>query len=98
MVTIFLVTHPKKGKIAPGLDALAGGAAFQRFAQTIFWLEFHKQPKEAKVKTDCGTTEMKLNRTVHIWKAWNGRGHGFALGFDFSSESLLFGEQGIIIK
>ena len=97
-VSIFLVTHPKKGKTAPGLDDLSGGAAFQRLAQTIFWLEFHKQLKEEKIKADCGTVEMKFNRTVHICKARNGRGPGLALGFNFSGEFLLFAEQGIIIK
>jgi len=96
--SILLVTHPRKGNTAPGLDDLAGGAAFQRFSQTIFWLEFHKKVKEVEVRGDCGTFETKVNRTIHICKARNGRGNGFALGFNFSGESLLFAEQGIIVK
>ncbi len=97
-VSIVIVTHPKKGKTAPGMDDLAGGAAFQRFAQCIYWLEFHKEPKEVNIKTDMGTIEMEVNRTIHICKSRNGRGHGFALGFNFSGDSLLFREKGIIVK
>ena len=28
----------------------------------------------------------------------HGRGHGLALGFNFSGETLLFAEQGVIVK
>jgi hypothetical protein len=96
--SLMLVTHPKKGVRTVGLDDLAGGAAYQRLTQAILWLERHKHPKKVTVQGDCGRYETKINNTLHICKARNGRGHGLALGFTIDWPTLSFAEQGIIIK
>ncbi len=93
-----LVTHPKKGHTVPCLDDLAGGAAYQRFSQTVFWLEAYPERKTAKIAGPCGKSEIQINRAVHICKARNGRGHGLRLGFNFDAESLLYAEQGLIVR
>ena len=95
--SLVLVTHPKKGrKHAVGLDELAGGAAYQRFAQTVLWIEHHKTPKTVSITDLCGTCSSEINRTIHLSKTRNGRGHGLCLGFIFQGDSLRFSEQGVI--
>ena len=95
--SVVLITHPIKSVSNPDMTQLAGGAAYQRFAQTILWLESHAD-KTNKVKTACGTTEIEHNRTVHLLKARNGRGLGLKLACTFESESLTLTEHGIIIR
>lgn len=94
--SLILITHPKKGRAGFGLDDLAGGAVYQRLAQTIFWVQYHKKKNPVKVKTDCGMCQIEVNRTIHICKARNGRGTGFRLGYVFDSSNFLMSEQGII--
>jgi hypothetical protein len=97
--SLLLVTHPRKGSgKAVGLDDLAGGASYQRLAQTILWLEFHKPPKTETVKTDAGRIQMEINRTLHICKARNGQGTGLSLGCQFDNVTLALAEQGIIVR
>ncbi len=97
--SLILVTHPKKGnRGAVGIDDLAGGAAYQRFAHSILWIERHKEPKSSIVKTEVGRIQMDVNRTIHICKARNGPGAGLQLAYKFDGSSLLFAEQGIITK
>jgi hypothetical protein len=88
-----LVTHPKKGITKPCLDDLAGGAAWQRFAHCIIWID--EAGGKMRIKTNCGEIDTTINRTVHICKARNGRGHGMKLGYVF--RELLFAEQGVIV-
>ena len=97
--SLILVTHPKKGnRGAVGLDDLAGGAAYQRFAHCILWIERHKEPKDCTVKTTMGRMKMEINRTIHICKSRNGPGAGLQLAHKFDGSSLLFSEQGILVK
>jgi KaiC/GvpD/RAD55 family RecA-like ATPase len=97
-VSIVLVTHPRKGrKTAVGLDELAGGAAYQRFSQTVIWLERHKEPKEVMVAFPVGTSSCEIAWTVHLIKTRNAAGHGLDIGFKFYGESLRFAEQGVIV-
>lgn len=96
--SLVLVTHPKKGRSGFGLDELAGGAIYQRLAQTVLWVEYHNENQSAKVKTDCGSCEAEFNRTVHLCKVRNARGQGLRLGYVFHNDSLLLSEQGIIIS
>ena len=95
--SLVLVTHPKKARRVkqPDLDDLAGGAAFQRFCQTIFWLDRPKH-ETCSVEKSAGTMEVELNRVVHFVKTRNGRGEGMRLGFNFSPETLRFIEEGLI--
>jgi hypothetical protein len=78
------------------MNQLAGGQSFQRFAQTIFWLEAH-EPKENLIKTACGQCKDMHNRTLHILKARNGRGQGVHIACLFN-ENLMLSERGIIVK
>jgi hypothetical protein len=96
---VVLVTHPKKGgKNGKSMDDMAGSAAYQRFSQTVLWIERHDTPKEAKVVPHRGVdTWAKINRTIHIRKARNGRGAGLKVGFHFEGETLRFTELGVIL-
>ena len=95
--SVVLITHPVKAVSFADVTQLAGGAAYQRFAQTILWLESHAD-KTSKVKMDCGTTEAEHNRTIHILKARNGKGQGVRLACNFRADSLTLSEIGIIIR
>jgi len=95
--SVVLITHPIKAVSFPDMTQLAGGAAYQRFAQTILWLESHPE-KTSTVKTACGTTEIEHNRTVHLLKARNGKGQGVKLACSFQPESLTLNEIGIITR
>jgi len=96
--SLILVTHPKKGrKTAIGLDELAGGAAYQRFAQSIVWLERLKKFKTVTIAGDPRFT-CQINRALRLNKTRNGQGHGLTIGFIFHGESLRFAEQGVIYE
>jgi hypothetical protein len=98
--SLILVTHPKKGRKGGmiSLDDLAGGAAYQRFAQCIVWAEAHSKKTEKRVRADLGTITEEINRTIHLCKTRNGRGSGLCLGFKFSGLTLKFQELGIIVE
>jgi hypothetical protein len=94
--SILLVTHPVKNVTFPDLTQLAGSACYQRFAQTILWLEHHEE-KTSRVRASVGTTEMEHNKTLYILKARNGRGGGYKMAFNFEPESLTLHELGLIM-
>ena len=98
--SVVLVTHPRKGKGGGmySMDDMAGGAAFQRFSQTILWLESYKPPKRVKVRSGCGTFEVAVNRILHVFKARNGPGHGSSVGVIWHGESLKLAEQGLLVQ
>lgn len=97
-ISLVLVTHPRKGrKQTVGLDELAGGAAYQRFSQTVMWVVHHKQPKTVLAAMPVGRTNCQINRTLQLIKTRNGRGYGLGIGFRFCGDSLKFAEQGVII-
>lgn len=93
---VLLVTHPSKMQGAPGMESLAGGAAFSRFAQTILWLEAHDFKKN-DVRYTCGTDPTSHNRTLHILKSRLGQGHGLRIAATFT-DTLRLIEHGGIIK
>jgi len=95
--SIILVTHPIKAVSFPDLSQVAGSAAYQRFSQTILWLESHDE-KSSKVRMAVGTTFMTYNRTLHILKARNAKGMGLKLAYQFDSDSLTLKEIGLIQK
>jgi len=95
--SVVLVTHPKKGLKAIGMDGMSGGAGYSQFSQTILWLEYHKQIKRVQVPCSMGgTVEEESNRTLHILKARNGCGHGLSLAYMFDGKSTTFHEKGPI--
>ena len=93
---VVLVSHSVKGQSLPGLESLAGGACFSRFAQTILWLEAH-EPKNSPVRFAVGTDTLPHNRTIHILKARLGSGHGLRIAADFEN-TLTVREYGIILR
>jgi hypothetical protein len=99
---LVLITHPKKGsKAAVGMDELSGGAAYQRLAQTILWIESLPYGKKLKIarKGDQGQAwvdEVECNRILHCTKTRNGPGHGLSIGYKFIGKQLLFEEIGLI--
>ena len=95
--SIILVTHPVKAVGFPDLSQVAGSTAYQRFSQTILWLESH-DIKESKVKTALGTVPTNHNRTVHILKARNGVGMGSKLAYQFDPDRLTLNELGFILR
>ncbi|MHC4123029.1 MAG: AAA family ATPase [Planctomycetota bacterium] len=95
--SVILITHPVKGVSNPDVNQLAGGAAYQRFAHSILWLESH-EPKTGRVKMVCGTTEAEYNRTLHILKARNGRGLYKKIVCEFQSDGLRLKEIGSISR
>lgn len=96
-ITILLVTHPAKGVTDPTRENLAGGAAYERFCDTMLVLQSH-DPKTSLVRTPCGTAEMKHNRTLRIEKARHGSGTGCRLAMEFDASSLTVRELGLIVK
>jgi hypothetical protein len=97
--SIVLVTHPRKGRGGSmGLDDMAGGAAFNRFTQTVLWLEAPTKLKCSIVVGPTGRFEVKCNRMIHVFKCRNGPGSGTIVGMMWDGKSLKLAEQGIVIK
>jgi AAA domain len=98
-VSVLVVMHPRKGH-GPGpgtLDDLAGGACYQRLAQTVLWLQFHRPPLTQSVSQAIGRGTIEFNRTMHILKARNGVGDHLGLAFGFNPKTLRTTEHGVIL-
>ena len=93
---VVLITHPTKLQGMPGMESLAGGATFSRFAQTILWLEAHDF-KNSDVRYSCGTTPTSHNRTIHLLKTRLGQGQGLRIAATFT-DTLRLIEHGAIVK
>ncbi len=98
--SLILVTHPSKRPDGETLDDVSGGAAFTRFAQCVLWLKFMPDIETKACKLDSGdiATLREINREMVIAKARNGPGQGQRVGFMFSTRSLTFSEQGLVVK
>jgi len=97
--SLVLVTHPRvasKQRIAP-LDDLAGGAAFQRFTQTVLLLRSHYPLREITCAGQFGNSAAQINRSILVAKATNGPGSGMEIAMDFDSQRLRFAERGLIV-
>jgi hypothetical protein len=100
---LILVTHPgkitnSKGGTAPNLNDLAGGAAYQRMAQCILWLQNVDQG-EGMVETERhGTMSATFNRRVMVLKTRNGAGMGQKFAFSFRGDDFQFIEVGKVIN
>src|SRR5262249_19082036 len=85
--SLLLVTHPRvggKGKSVNPLDALAGGAAFVRFAQTVLWFYCHDTGRQCCWHAEVGgVSSGRVNRSVRIAKARNAAGGGRDVAFHF---------------
>lgn len=94
--SIVVVSHPKKGAQGAGIDELAGGAAFTRFAQTVLCLVFHPEPVKVMVETNLGNYQEEANREIFMAKTRNGTGQGRRIAFRFDSHTLRFVELGLV--
>lgn len=94
---LLLVTHPRGKEM--GLDDLAGGRCWGRFAQTVIWLEHHDSYQKRTIAGEFGLPpiEKQSNRTMHVMKARNSCGTGYKIAYDFNPGSLTFEEQGLIV-
>lgn len=99
--SLILVTHPRKGgggaKGVGGMDDMAGGAAYPRHAQSVFWIHCKSPPETVKVLTLGGNLPVDVNRVVKIPKARMGKGTNTSVGFEFDAKTLRFIERGVIV-
>jgi hypothetical protein len=100
--SIVLVTHPRGARGGKGgpptLDDLAGGLAFPRFAQTVFWVRHHKGGRRCRWVSPRGDhSSGPINSSVLILKARNGRGSGMEVALEFDGGTLRFAERGVIV-
>lgn len=98
--SLICVTHPGKQreKGAPSMKDLAGGAAYERFTDTILWIR-NDGIEEVEVYGAFGNRETQTcNRQIRMCKTRNGRGAGFHMAMDFDKKSLTFRELGVIVE
>ncbi len=97
---LFLTTHPRldiKGK--PSLAGLAGGAAYPRFSQTVFWLRRLDRPESGMVDPGDGQiADYHFEREIQIRKARNGKGGGSNIANILDNSTLCFHELGEIVE
>lgn len=100
--SVIVVTHPPKISAAarPSLMDLAGGAAWSRFAQSVFFMRRVEPVKRVRVIEPQSNLQINssINREVHLLKCRSGPGTGKVIGFWFSGESLTFTECGVVLK
>ena len=100
--SLIIVTHPKASPFRAATDFLsnmAGGAAWERFSQTVFFLEYLKDPL---IGVQCdfhgqkfpNSEDEPISRVLHICKANNGTGNGICLGYYFNPKTLRYKEMG----
>ncbi len=94
--SIVFVTHMRKGAQAGDTDSLAGGAAYERFADTIIQLQRHDSHESTILKA-CGRVQEEHNQTIFIEKA-RAPGTGFRLAYHMDPNSLTLDELGVIVK
>lgn len=94
--SIVLVTHPAKSdkKKNIGLHAMAGGAAFARFSQTVVWIRQHFPPHQGLVLVNNEPVDMEGNRTFVVSKARNASIQGEILAH--LGEGLTIRELGVL--
>jgi KaiC/GvpD/RAD55 family RecA-like ATPase len=98
--SMMVVTHPKNGsKGVPGMETLAGGAAWSRFTDSVLWLTRHEDDNAVQVRNPFGGCDTVMaNRTIFVCKARHARGAGYRLGYWFDPKSLTFKELGVVTK
>ncbi len=95
--TIICVTHPQRGVTTPTRENLAGGAVWERHSDTILVLQAHDE-RSSQIRTSCGTTEARHNRSLTISKARHGKGTGSSIALQFCGRTLTTSELGVIKK
>lgn len=99
---VIFITHPRSGVKGGGKathNDMAGGAAYPRFAHSVFWIERNDAENEYTVRDKFGNPEFhRPNRVLSISKARNGPLAGRRIAFNFDGASLLYHELGLIEK
>jgi KaiC/GvpD/RAD55 family RecA-like ATPase len=96
--SLILVTHPRSSNNKTSHDDAAGSRAFGRFCQTMMWLKRCDPAVRARVRGDAGETFFSVDRLIVLVKVRNSKGQGMRLAYQFDKASLLFGEQGMLVK
>ncbi|MFN6965240.1 MAG: AAA family ATPase [Pyrinomonadaceae bacterium] len=96
---LLLTTHPKLDvKSKPSLAAMAGGAAWPRFSQTVLWLRLLDKAQKSAVDPGGGELiDVHHEREIQIRKARNGRGAGSNIATILDRSTLCFVECGEIV-
>lgn len=95
---ILLVTHPKSGNAKEfNLDSMAGGTAYNRFVQNIFWL-INTDHKMYEIRDDeYDLRDEVCNKILMVMKGRNNKmQNGNFIGMEFSSQELKFIEKGAL--
>jgi len=92
--SLVMVTHPKNNSDT-SLDNLAGGKAFQRFAQVILAMEAI-DTRKVNIIGSMGRNECLVNRQIHLRKTRNGKAANACIGFYFNGKNLKFEECGML--
>lgn len=99
---VILVTHPKKMSAGAKKESMkgwgddvSGGAAFERFAATVFSLVSNGN-ETVNVKTEMGVAKAFANRRIRINKTRNGFGSWFEIAYYFDNKTLRYTERGIL--
>ena len=97
--SIVLVTHPRglAANAPPDADSMAGGRAYGRFTDCCLWLQSHNPPKEGKIRTALGDTDMEYDRTLTLTKTRDGNGQGLSIAFKWHGDRLSLTELGAIL-
>ena len=97
---VIFVTHPRTGakQGKANHNDMAGGAAYPRFAHTVFWLERNDAEASYKVYDGQMTTFRQPNRVLLIAKARNGPGAGRRIALQFEPATLNYVELGLILR
>ncbi len=102
-ISLLLVIHPRKmgtgDSFTASLDNLAGVTEFQRFTDTVFWLEAHK-PQFANFSSSAMSPgmmeQLAYNRTLHVLKARLGPHAGRKIAYFMDSATLRHTERGFV--
>ena len=84
------------------MDSIQGAAAFQRFAQYVYLLDFHHDPIESTVVNPEANlsmsreTDVMHKRTLYIGKTRYAKGAGLSVACDFSRSGPQIEVHGII--
>jgi replicative DNA helicase len=97
--SLILVTHPKRGMpgnpILPCLENLPNSSAYERFSDTIFWLEYVEPSVETFVDVTGISTDKQVNRYLHCLKVRLSKNPG-RIAFFFDATSLRHVECGVL--
>lgn len=97
---VVISTHPKGGIAGnPETGGMAGCTAFERFAQTVLWLEIRNVQERKIVQSPTkGEVETSVDLYCHIRKARNGFGRGKRIALHFNPLAMRVEEYGMVLR